>query len=328
MRAIHIDEFGGPEGLSVASVSDPAPPVASEVLVRVRAAALNRADILQRRGLYPAPAGFPERVPGLEFAGEVEAVGPKVEVFEPGDRVFGITAGGAQAEYIVTDEALLARVPYNIDLVDAAAVPEAFITAYDAMFSQAAAKKGESMLVHSVASGVGLAALQLGKAKGIKVIGTSRSAEKLFRCSAFGIDAALLVDEEVLFAEAVKDATEGRGADFVVDLVGARYLNENLRSLKTTGRLVFVGLTGGAKGEIDLASVISKRLMLKGTVLRSRSIVEKALLTEIFAEGIVPLLAEGRIVANVDKVFGMGDVRAAHEYLESNATFGKVVLEI
>lgn len=328
MKAIHIREFGGPENLEVVSFPDPPPPKEAEVLVRVRAAGLNRADILQRRGLYPPPAGYPERIPGLEFAGEVEAVGPQVAVFEPGDRVFGITAGGAQSEYVLIDEAMLARVPYNIDLVEAAAVPEAFITAYDAMFLQVGAREGESVLIHAVGSGVGLAALQLGKAKGVNVIGTSRSAEKLVRCATFGIDAALLVDEEVSFAEAVRDVTDGKGADAVIDLVGARYLHENLLALKPSGRIVFVGLTGGAKAELDLSMVLTKRLTLKGTVLRSRSTVEKVLLTEMFSEGVVPLLGEGKVVPNVDRVFGMNEIREAHAYLESNESFGKVVIEI
>lgn len=328
MRAVYIKEFGGVEGLGVFNVEDPASPKGSEVLVRVRAAGLNRADLMQRKGLYPPPEGYPERIPGLEFAGEIEAVGNEVISFDVGDRVFGITAGGAQAEFILTDEAMLARVPYDVDLVEAAAVPEAFITAYDAVFAQAAAKEGETVVIHAVGSGVGLAALQLCKAKGIKTIGTSRSAEKLIRCSPFGVDASVLVDEETLFADAVMDATGGRGADIVLDLVGARYLSENLKCLAVGGRLILVGLTGGRKAEFDMGLALTKRLTIKGTVLRSRSVIEKVLLTEIFSAGIVPMLADRTIAPNLDRVFPMEEIRAAHEYLESNDSFGKVVLEI
>lgn len=328
MRAVYIRDFGGPENLEILEVDDPPPPKKSEVLVRVRASALNRADILQRRGLYPPPPGYPERIPGLEFAGEVEAVGPDVAVFDPGDRVFGITAGGAQAEYITVDEALLARVPFNVDLVEAASVPEAFITAYDALFSQAAGKEGEWVVIHAVGSGVGLAALQLANAKGFKTIGTSRSPGKLMRCSAFGLGASLLIDEETLFADSVRDLTGGRGADIVIDLVGARYFQENLKCLSDCGRLILVGLTGGRKAEFDLGLALSKRLTIKGTVLRSRSLVEKVLLTEIFSAGIVPMFGDGTLKANVDRVFPMDGIRQAHEYMESNESFGKVVVEI
>ena len=328
MRAVYIKEFGGIENLVVANIDDPAAPTGAEVLVRVRAAGLNRADILQRKGLYPPPVGFPDRIPGLEFAGEVEAVGPDVTMFDAGDRVFGITAGGAQAELIVADEAMLARVPYNLDLVEAAAVPEAFITAYDAIFAQARAKEGETVVIHAVGSGVGLAALQLAKAKGLKVIGTSRSPEKLVRCAQFGPDSSLLVDEEIDFAEAVRDVTGGRGADIVIDLVGARYLSENLACLAEEGRLILVGLTGGRKAEFDLGMALTKRLTIKGTVLRSRSTIEKVLLTEIFSAGIVPMLGDGTVVPNVDRVFPVEEVGSAHRYLESNESFGKVVLEL
>lgn len=328
MRAVYIREFGDAENLVVANVDDPPAPTRSEVLVRVRAAGLNRADILQRKGLYPPPTGYPERIPGLEFAGEVEAVGDDVTVFEPGDRVFGITAGGAQAEFIVADEALLARVPYNIDLVEAAAVPEAFITAYDAVFAQAAAKAGETIVIHAVGSGVGLAALQLAKAKGLRAIGTSRSPEKLMRCAPFGLDSSLLVDEETAFAQAVKDITSDKGADIVLDLVGARYFGENLECLAEKGRLILVGLTGGRKAEFDLGVALTKRLTIKGTVLRSRSTIEKVLLTEIFSAGIVPMLGDGTVSPNIDRVFPVEEIASAHRYLESNDSFGKVVVEL
>lgn len=329
MRAVYIEQFGGAENLEIRETENPPEPRDTQVLVRVRAAGLNRADILQRKGFYPAPNGFPERIPGLEFAGEVAEIGDNVTAFQIGERVFGITAGGAQAEYLLTDASLLARVPDNLSFVEAAAVPEAFITAADAIFTQANLQTHETLLIHAVGSGVGLAALQLAKAKSIYTIGTSRTSDKLEKCAEFGLDKGVSVAaESPHFAQIVKNKTAGRGVDVILDLVGASYFAENLESLAVKGRLILVGLTGGATAkEFNLGTVLAKRLKINGTVLRSRPTTEKAEATRVFISEVVPLLSGGKIKPNVDRIFKPDEIRRAHEYLESNRSFGKVILE-
>ncbi len=327
MKAVWIKEFGGAENLEIREVEDPPRASGKEVLVRVKASALNRADLLQRKGFYPAPSGFPERILGLEFAGEVAETGEKVTNFKAGMRVFGITAGGAQAEFLLTDESLLARIPENLTFTQAAAIPEAFITAQDAVFTQGDLKENETLLVHAVGSGVGLAALQLAKARGIKVFGTSRTADKLEECRKFGLDEGILTNEKTNFADIVKEKNGGKGVDVILDLVGAAYFQSNLESLNLKGRLILVGLTAGAKAEFNLGIALTKRLKIIGTVLRSRSGGEKAEATRRFAEEVVPLFESGKLKPNIDRIFKIEEIRAAHEYLESNASFGKVVLE-
>ena len=325
MKAVYVKEFGGIENLEIREVENPAKPKGTEVIVEVAAAGLNRADILQRKGLYPAPKGFPERILGLEFAGEVVDVGEKVTKISVGERVFGITAGGAQAEFLTIDESLLVKIPDNLSFPQAAAIPEAFITAHDAIFTQGNLQKDETLLIHAVGSGVGLAALQLAKTIDAKVFGTSRNFDKLERCKEFGLDAAIVVDENPDFAEVVK--SNGKGVDVILDLVGGGYFSENLASLNLKGRLILVGLTAGAKAEFNLGLALSKRLKIIGTVLRSRSTQEKAEATAKFAVEVVPLLEAGLVRPNLDRVFKIEDVQSAHQYLESNESFGKVVLE-
>lgn len=329
MRAVRIATHGGVEGLEIAEVAPPGPVVADRVLVRVRAAGLNRADILQRKGRYPAPPGAPADIPGLEFAGEVAETGPDVAGWEPGHRVFGITAGGAQAEYLIAPPATLARVPENLGWSEAAAIPEAFITAHDALFTQASLEMGERVLVHAAGSGVGLAAVQLARAAGAIPFGTSRTLDKLERAREYGLEAFIAVGAEPeIFARAVREWTGGAGVDVILDLVGGSYLAPNLESLGLGGRLLFVGTTAGATATLNYGAVMSKRLRLIGTVLRTRSIPQKAEATRRFSAQVVPLLARGTVRAVVDRVYPMAEVRAAHEYLESNASFGKVVLTI
>jgi NADPH:quinone reductase len=327
MKAVYVKEFGGAENLEIREVENPPSPNGKEVLVRVRASALNRADLLQRKGLYPAPKGFPERILGLEFAGEVAEIGDQATNFKIGDRVFGITAGGAQAEFLLTDESLLAKIPENLSFPQAAAIPEAFITAHDAIFTNGNLQTDETLLIHAVGSGVGLAALQLAKAKNIKVFGTSRTADKLEECKKFDLDEGIVVSNETNFAEIIREKNDGKGVDVILDLVGAGYFAANIESLNLKGRIVFVGTTSGSKAELNFSQVMSKRLKIIGTVLRSRPTAEKAEATRKFAEEVVPLLADGTLKPNIDKVFKMEDVKESHEYLESNASFGKVVLE-
>jgi len=327
MKAVYVKEFGGAENLEIREVENPPQAAGREVLVNVKASALNRADLLQRKGFYPAPPGFPERILGLEFAGEVAETGEEVTNFKAGDRVFGITAGGAQAEFLLSDESLLARIPGNLSFTEAAALPEAFITAHDAIFTNGELKENETLLIHAVGSGVGLAALQLAKARNIKVFGTSRTADKLEECKKFGLDEGILTGEESNFAGIVKEKNGGAGIDVILDLVGAAYFQANLESLNLKGRIILVGTTSGSKAELNFSQVMSKRLKIIGTVLRSRPTAEKAAATRKVAEEVVPLFESGKLKPNIDKIFKIEEIKAAHEYLESNASFGKIVLE-
>ncbi len=334
MKAVYIKEFGGAENLEISEVENPSKPKGKEVLIKVKTSALNRADIMQREGYYPAPKGFPEKILGLEFAGEVAEIGESVTNFKIGDRVFGITAGGAQAEFLLTDESLLARIPNNLNFVEAATIPEAFITAHDGIFTQGNLRESETLLIHAVGSGVGLAALQLAKAKNIKTFGTSRTADKLVKCDKLGLDYGIVTNADLsegkapkYFAEIIEYHTDNKGVDVILDLVGARYFAANLESLALKGRLILVGLTSGRTAEFNLGMALAKRAKIIGTVLRSRSTEEKAKATQAFVRDVLPLVAEGKIKPNLDKVFQVEDIKEAHEYLESNASFGKVVLE-
>src|SRR5262245_61377056 len=327
MKAVKIVSFGGVEGLEIVDAPDAPQPVADGVRVRVRAAGLNRADILQRLGRYPAPAGYPQDIPGLEFAGEIESVGEDVSNWEIGDRVFGITGGGAQAEYVTAPESTLARIPDNLNWVEAASIPEVFMTAYDALFTQCELQMGERVLIHAAGSGVGTAASQLVKAAGAVAYGTSRTAEKLNRAREFGLSETLaLGNDSSLFLGAVKEWTNGAGVNVILDLVGAAYLKPNLDSLATLGRLIFVGTTSGSKAEVDYGVVMRKRLRIMGTSLRTRSIEEKATATRLFAQHVLPLLANGTVRPVIDSVFKVEQVHEAHKRVESNESFGKVVL--
>jgi len=334
MKAVYIKEFGGAESLEIREVENPPEPQGNEVLIGVKAAALNRADILQRQGFYPAPKGFPERILGLEFAGEVAEIGAVVTDYKVGDRVFGITAGGAQAEFLLTETSLLAVIPDNLSFTEAAAIPEAFITAHDAIFTLGDLLDNETLLIHAVGSGVGLAALQLAKAKNIVTFGTSRTADKLVKCDGLGLDYGIVTNADLsdiqnarYFAEIIEHKNNGKGVDVILDLVGANYFAANLESLNQKGRLILVGLTGGRTAEFNLGLALQKRAKIIGTVLRSRPAEEKAEATRKFIEEVLPLIAAGRVKPNLDRVFPVENVKEAHEYLESNASFGKIVLE-
>jgi NADPH2:quinone reductase len=303
---------------------------ADRVRVRVWAAGLNRADLLQKRGRYPAPPGAPADIPGLEFAGEVEQLGEDARMWREGQRVFGITAGGAQSEYVVVPESHLAEIPDALSFEEAAAVPEVFITAHDALFTQARFRTGERVLVHAAGSGVGTAALQLARAAGAgAVYGTARTAEKIERAREFGMDEGVVVgDDARVFTEAVRTWTKGAGVNVVLDLVGASYLDANLDALATRGRMLLIGTLGGGTAALDLHRVMGKRLRITGTVLRARSIEEKSAAVRRFGAQVVPLLARMRVRPVVDATFGLDEVSAAYARLESNETFGKVVLRV
>lgn len=325
MRALVLSEGGR---LSVEDRPTPEP-VADQVLVRVHAAGLNRADLLQRAGRYPAPPGAPPDVPGLEFAGEVEAAGPGVMGLAPGDRVMGIVAGGAQAEYLITPESHCARVPPSLDLLAAGAVPEAFITAHDAMCTQGGLHPGARVLVHAVASGVGTAALQLACAMGATVAGTSRTKDKLDRAVVLGLHQAVEAGAGVEPAELARQITDGGGpVDVVLDLVGGPYLVVDVAAAAPRARIIIVGIIAGARAELDMATLLAKRLTVRGTVLRSRPAHEKAAATHAFAGQVLPLLAAGTIAPVVEEVVPLTDAPRAYDLLAADATFGKVVLDL
>ena len=329
MRAVVITSYGGVEGIGVQEVDTPPAPTADRVRVRVHAAGLNRADILQRRGHYPAPPGYPPNIPGMEFAGEVESIGDAVRTWKVGDRVFGITGGGAQAELVVVPESNLARIPPELDWVQAGAMPEVFITAHDALFTRAGLHMGERVLIHAAASGVGTAAIQVAHAAGATVYGTSRTAEKLQRLDELnlGLDKSMAVGgQPANFVEAVQKWTNGAGVDVILDLVGGDYLAANLEVLASRGRLICVGTMAGAKSEIDLGLLLRKRGTIIGTMLRGRSIEEKAEATQLFASSVLPLVSRGAIRPVIDRVYPADEIRDAHERMESNASFGKIVL--
>jgi NADPH:quinone reductase len=318
----------GAGDVDVLDIVDVAPPVAGagEVVVEIAAAGLNRADCLQRRGFYPAPPGAPADIPGLEFAGVVAQRGPGATRFAEGERVMGIASGGAMATHIAAHERTLVPVPAGLDLERAAAVPEVFMTAYDALFLQAGLSVGDDVVIHAAGSGVGTAALQLVARAGARAIGTSRGEEKLDRCRALGMADGILVDGEKRFADGVRALTGGHGAVIILDPVGAAYLEENVRALAVGGRLVVIGLLGGATGSLPLGLLLSRRARVFGTVLRSRQLEEKAELAQKFTAHVLPLLADGRLVPVIDTVMPMSEVRQAHRRMEENDTFGKIVL--
>lgn len=315
---------GGPEVLEEREVPEPEPG-RGEIRVRVHAAGVNRADLLQRRGLYPAPADAPADVPGLEYAGIIDAVGAGVSGLRPGDRVMGIVGGGAYAEAVVVSASLAVLIPERLTFEDAAAVPEAFITAHDAVFTLMGLRAGERLLVHAVGSGVGIAALQLAKVFGARVLGTSRSGWKLDRARDLGLDVGIEAGGPG-FADVVQRHTDGAGVDAILDLVGGAYLADNLRALAVKGRMAVVGLVSGARAELDLGLLLRKRLTLIGTALRSRSTEEKAAATRAFADATLSLLAAGRIRPVVDAVISMREAAEAHRRMEANLNFGKIVL--
>ncbi|HEY4055723.1 MAG TPA: NAD(P)H-quinone oxidoreductase [Kofleriaceae bacterium] len=325
MRAVVISKPGGPDVLVV--VERPRPePQRGEVRVRVHATAINRADVLQRMGAYAAPADSPADIPGLELAGEVDAVGDGVTRLVKGDRVFGLVGGGSYAEYVVTHERAMVKIPEGIAYEHAAAIPEAFITAHDAIVGQAGLTAGETMLVHAAGSGVGTAATQLGAALGAFVIGTARTAEKLERAKPLGLDAGVVV-ENGKFADAVK-AIDPEGAHVVLELVGGAYLDEDMKATRTKARIVLVGLLAGVKTELDLGRLLRGRQRIFGTQLRSRSLEEKLAVMRTFEEQVVPLLARGKIVPVIDQIMSLDEAAAAHKRMQSNEGFGKIVLRV
>ncbi|MER7461081.1 NAD(P)H-quinone oxidoreductase [Micromonospora sp. NPDC126480] len=322
MRAITIPEPGGPDALVWAEVPDPEPGP-GEVVVDVRAAGVNRADLLQRQGHYPPPAGAPA-YPGLEVSGVVSATGPDVTGWVVGQEVCALLAGGGYAERVAVPAGQLLPVPAGVDPVDAAALPEVTCTVWSNVVQLARLSSGETLLVHGGGSGIGTLAIQLGSALGATVVVTARSA-KHDRLRELG--AAHAIDyQEQDFVEEVRRVTAGRGADVILDIMGASYLGRNVAALATGGRLVVIGLQGGRKGELDLGALLAKRATVAATALRARPTAEKAEIVRGVREQVWPLVEAGKIRPVVDRRLPMADAAAAHRLVESSGHVGKVLL--
>jgi putative PIG3 family NAD(P)H quinone oxidoreductase len=326
MRAAVITRPGDPGVLAIAMRPVPvAGP--GDVLVRVVTSAVNRADCLQRAGRYPAPTGAPADIPGLEFAGTVAAVGPGVSRWQVGDRVTGLVAGGAHAEYLVTHERAVARIPDAVEWLAAGASAEACITAHDAL-RQAEVRPGDVVLVHAVASGVGLAAVQLARCLGARVVGTARGEGKLAAARAAGMHDGCVPGAPGWLATAVHGWTEGRGVDVVLDLVGGDYVAEALPAMAPKGRLVVVGTLAGTMSAVDLRLLLSRRLVVRGTVLRSRPLEERIVVTQAYEREVLPWLASGAVTTRVDATYPLERLGEAHALVEGNGTIGKVAITV
>lgn len=317
----------GVEGHMAVQRRDVLSPCADQVLVRVAAAGCNRADLLQRAGRYPAPPGAPADVPGLEFAGTVEKTGPGVLNLRAGDRVMGIVAGGAQAELLLVPEALCVPVPLNLELLQAGAIPEAFFTAFEALVVQGGVRPGARVFVNAVGSGVGTALIQLGHALGARVVGITRSADKLQRCRDLGLhDGLVVADPDAAGVHERLQELVGGPFDLAVDLLGGAHLGLILRLLATGSTVVSLGFIAAPSAEVDLTQLVARRLRLLGTSLRSRPNHEKAILAARFTKEVLPLFAAGRIRPVIDRVFALDSAAEAYAFMESNQNFGKILL--
>ncbi|MFI6941464.1 NAD(P)H-quinone oxidoreductase [Streptomyces sp. NPDC050418] len=325
MYAITIPEPGGPEALQWAEVPDPVPGE-GEVLVEVAASAVNRADLLQRMGFYNPPPGA-SPYPGLECSGRITALGPGVSGWSVGDEVCALLAGGGYAQQVAVPAGQLLPVPEGVDLVAAAALPEVVSTVWSNVFMVAHLRPGETLLVHGGASGIGTMAVQLAKAVGAKVAVTAGGKEKLARCAELGAD--ILIDyREQDFVEEIKAATDGAGADVILDIMGAKYLQRNVDALAVNGRLAIIGLQGGVKGELNLSTLLGKRAAITATSLRARPLGEKAAIVAAVREHVWPLIGAGRIRPVVDRTLPMSEAAQAHRVLEESGHVGKVLLTV
>jgi putative PIG3 family NAD(P)H quinone oxidoreductase len=324
MRAIVISKPGDPQVLEMREVATPEPGQ-GEIRVRVRAFGINRADTLQRRGMYPAPPGVPPDIPGMEYAGEVDAVGIDCVGIAVGDPVMGIVGGGGYAEFLVTPYTHATWIPEGLSFPEAAGIPEVFITAHDAL-ERLAVTAGEWVLVHAVGSGVGTAAVQLIAARGARSVGTSRKRAKLDEVTELGMHAGVDTSTEDL-ASAIQRIT-GKGAHAAMDLIGGPLFPVTLEAMAPRGRVILVGLTAGRTAEVNLGVIMSKRLRIEGTVLRPRTIEEKTDAVRAFAAAVLPLFETRRLQPVIDRVFPFAETSDAHHYMETNANVGKIVVEI
>jgi len=326
MRAVVIPKYGDADVLELREIADPEPGP-DEVLVEVVASAMNRADLLQRAGQYPAPGPKPLfEIPGLEFSGRIGSVGSQVQRWSVGDAVMGIVSGGAMAEKVVTHERMLQSVPEHIELADAAAIPEVFMTAHDALVSLGDLTSGGRALVHAGGSGVGTASIQIAKAIGAQVAVTC-STNKIDPCRELGAD--LIVDyTKHDFVEEVAVWTQGQGVDVVLDVIGGDYLAKNLQCLKVQGRIIQVGAMGGPVASFALGALLPKRASLIGTVLRSRPIEQKIEANQRFVAELLPRFEDGSLKPVIDSRYQLADIAAAHTYMETNANIGKILIDI
>lgn len=326
MRAIVIPHTGGPDVLRMVERPDPQAHGAG-VRVRVHAAGVNRADLLQRMGRYPAPPGAPADIPGLEYAGVVDAVGPLARERQVGDRVMGLVGGGAYADYVVVHERETIRVPDGMSLENAAAVPEVFMTAHRALVDEGGLRPGDAVLIRPATAGVGIAAVQIAHALGAVTIGTSRSGERLERMRAHGLDHAHQ-DGSGSLAEAVRGWTGGHGALVLLDLLGGGHLAENLDALRDEGRLVLVGVMAGARDEIDLGRVLQRRLTVRAMTMRSLPLERRITNARDFESRLLRFFENGRLRPVVESVASLGDAGAVHQAMADGGHFGKLVLRM
>lgn len=321
MQAIVLEAHGGPEVLTMREVPDPVPGP-EEIRVELVASAVNRADVLQRMGFYPGPP-MAHEIPGMEFAGRVAEVGERVVDWDVGDEVMGIVGGGAYAEQLCVHERQAMPVPAGLALADAAAVPEVFLTAWDALVWQGGLRSGGVALVHAGASGVGTAAIQLVKAIGAKVVVTA-STSKVAACEGLGADVVVDYTKDDFV-----DAVDGLGgADVVLDVIGGDYVNRNIEATKVKGTIVQVGVMGSGRAEVDVGTLLRKRIALVGTVLRARPIEEKIDATQRFTREVLPRFTDGSLRPVIDSRYALADVARAHERMEQNANVGKLLLEV
>jgi putative PIG3 family NAD(P)H quinone oxidoreductase len=323
MHAITIPEPGGPEALLWDEVPDPVPGE-GEVLVEVVAGAVNRADLLQRQGFYDPPPGASPYL-GLECAGRIAEVGPGVSGWSVGDEVCALLSGGGYAEKVAVPAGQLLPVPKGVDVKQAAALPEVVCTVWSNVFMIAHLRPGETLLVHGGSSGIGTMAIQLAKAVGAKVAVTAGSQEKLDRCAELGADILINYREQDFVAE-VKKATDGAGADVILDIMGAKYLDSNVRALAVNGRLAIIGLQGGVKGELNIGALLGKRAAISATTLRARPLEEKAAIVAAAREHVWPLIDSGHVRPVVDREIPMPEAAAAHRAVEESGHIGKVLL--
>ncbi|MDF2812438.1 MAG: NAD(P)H-quinone oxidoreductase [Microvirga sp.] len=323
MRAVIADGKGGPEVLKVVHVPVPSP-AEGEILVKIEAAGVNRPDVAQREGRYPPPPGAPTTL-GLEIAGTVVAVGPRVSRFAIGEPVMALVPGGGYADFAVVHETNALRIPDGLSMVEAGAVPETYFTVWTNVFERGALKTGETFLVHGGTSGIGTTAIQLAKAFGATVIATAGNEEKCAACLTLGADLAINYREED-FVVAVKAFTEGRGADLILDMVGGDYIPRNYEAAAQDGRIVQIAFLHGSRIEMDFGRLMVKRLTHTGSTLRSRAVSDKAAIARALADRVLPLLAQGRVKPLIDSEFSLEEVARAHARMDGGEHIGKIVL--
>jgi putative PIG3 family NAD(P)H quinone oxidoreductase len=325
MRAVVLRSYGGPEHLAIEGVPDPVP-APDEALVEISATALNRADLLQVMGLYPNPRPADLEIPGLEFAGVVSAVGSRVTLWKPGDAVMAIDAGGGYAERIAVHERQLMAVPERVGVSDAAAIPEVFLTAWDALVVQGGLTSGRWSLVHAGGSGVGTAGIQIAKAISARIAVTC-SAGKVAACRDLGADVVIDYQSQDFVAE-VREATGGRGVDVVLDVIGGDYVDRNLHAVASQGRIIQVGLLGGGASSVSMGLLLTKRVTLTGTVMRARPLEQKISITQQFIREVLPLFETGELRPVIDSRYPLDQIADAHRYMATNANTGKILIDV